>query len=160
MSTLCSSIVGGHDANSYRISIRPCEDLRSWLWPERLWLWDTAGSGIKVTGRRGVAGSAAPVGRVPLGNAAAVHHHHLLPLHSTHVRCPRGFVGPDSCWRLLFTTRREQSSVTSLEQTAPARPYGLHLRRRYRPYRTYKSLYCSGTVRWLFSGQMFWSSGE
>lgn len=51
--------------------------------------------------------------------------------------------GPDSCWRLLFTTRREQSSVTSLEQTAPARPYGLHLLRRYRPYRTYKSLYCS-----------------
>lgn len=90
MATLCSSVVGGHDANSYRISIRPCEDLRSWLWPGRLWLWDTAGSGIKVTGRRGVAGSAAPVGRVPLGNAAAAqHHHHLLPLYSTHVRCPR-----------------------------------------------------------------------
>lgn len=54
--------------------------------------------------------------------------------------------GPDSCWRLLFTTRREQSSVTSLERTAPTRPYGLHLLRRYRPYRTYKSLYCSAAA--------------
>lgn len=115
MAPLCSSTVGGRDASSYRICIRPCEDLRSWLWPECLWLWDTAGSGIKVTGRRGVAGSAAPVGRVPLGNAAAAHHHHLLPLHSTHVRCPRAR-------QLLASSLYDEATTILCDESGADRP--------------------------------------